>query len=218
VFRVSGGGGPAPEAVGDGVADAQAARAKPRRQQAARRRDGGMEVAEAGACGGMKGSREVYPQPSTAMRRSRWYDGRPVDQEGVMRRSQPVGSVRSATTWRAARARVRAVARLGAAAAWLALAVSGKAVLAQEFEQGRTLYETRCGACHERSVHRRESRSAKDFEGLRAEVARWSATSGGEWRAEEIDAVTAYLNDRYYRYPCPATVCRAQTRAHAGRR
>ena len=66
-------------------------------------------------------------------------------------------------------------------------------------ERGRALYETRCIACHDRSVHRRESRKAADFPALRAQVSRWSETAGGEWKAEEIDAVTVYLNDRYYR-------------------
>jgi mono/diheme cytochrome c family protein len=80
-------------------------------------------------------------------------------------------------------------------------------------ERGRALYETRCIACHDRSVHRRESRRASDFPALRAQVSRWSETAGGEWKSEEIDAVTAYLNDRYYRYPCPPAICRDPTRA-----
>lgn len=82
-------------------------------------------------------------------------------------------------------------------------------------ERGRALYEIRCGACHERSVHQREARRATDFATLRAEVARWSATSGGDWRDEEVDAVAAWLNERYYRFPCPASVCRAPARAGA---
>ena len=80
-------------------------------------------------------------------------------------------------------------------------------------ERGRALYETRCIACHERSVHQREARRATDFASLRAEVARWSATSGGEWRDEEIDAVSAYLNERYYRFACPPAICRSPARA-----
>jgi mono/diheme cytochrome c family protein len=84
-------------------------------------------------------------------------------------------------------------------------------------ERGRALYETRCIACHETSVHRRASRRATDFPALRREIERWSATLGGEWRAEELDAVTIFLNDRYYRYPCPSTVCREPARADVPR-
>jgi len=89
--------------------------------------------------------------------------------------------------------------------------------LAQAPDPGRALYETRCVACHDRSVHRRESRSATDFAALRAEVARWNTNAGGEWRAEEIDQVTHYLNRRYYGHPCPPEVCPIAPRAAGGR-
>lgn len=102
-----------------------------------------------------------------------------------------------------------------AAALLAAGAISPLQAQPQSFERGRALYETRCIACHDRSVHRRESRLAVDFAGLRAQVLRWSETAGGEWKGEEIDAVTAYLNDRYYRYPCPPAVCREPARANA---
>jgi mono/diheme cytochrome c family protein len=103
-------------------------------------------------------------------------------------------------------------------AAAVLLAVAGMpTAAAQAIARGQALYETKCVACHERSVHRREARRAVDVPTLRAEVARWSANAGGDWQAEEIDAVTAYLNDRYYRYPCPPTICREPARAQAGR-
>ncbi|MEI7447210.1 MAG: cytochrome C [Burkholderiales bacterium] len=112
------------------------------------------------------------------------------------------------TGWiRSSRSALAAAALVALAGPVAAQSVPGTA------ERGRALYETRCGACHERSVHQRESRRATDFVALRAEVARWSATSGGEWRDEEIDAVAAWLNERYYRFPCPPTVCRAPARA-----
>lgn len=111
-------------------------------------------------------------------------------------------------------ARVAAVLILMAAAAGAAVPVRAQG-LAPAAERGRALYDTRCIACHDRSVHRRESRRASDFAALRAEVSRWSETAGGEWKAEELDAVAAYLNERYYRYPCPPAVCRGPDRAGA---
>ena len=36
----------------------------------------------------------------------------------------------------------------------------------------------------------------------------WDRQTGALWRDDEIDAVTRYLNERYYRFPCPAAVCR----------
>ena len=100
---------------------------------------------------------------------------------------------------------------LAAAIASLALSLAGLSVAqaAADAERGKTLYETRCGACHAISVHQRNSRKARSFDGLRAQVLRWYTETGGSWSAEEIDAVTLHLNQRYYRFPCPQTVCKA---------
>lgn len=84
---------------------------------------------------------------------------------------------------------------------------------AQDSARGKALYETRCIECHSTSVHNRAARKASDFERLRAQVVRWSREALTPWTAEEIDDVTVYLNDLYYGFPCPKTVCRAQARA-----
>ena len=78
---------------------------------------------------------------------------------------------------------------------------------AAEGERGRILYEARCIACHNASVHSRDPRQARDFDGIRAQVRRWSGETGAGWSREEIDEVTVYLNRRYYRYDCPALLC-----------
>lgn len=98
-------------------------------------------------------------------------------------------------------------------AAWLVaglgmLAGGGPALAAPaDAAQGQALYETRCGGCHDRSVHARRVRSAKSFAQVRAWVESWNRHTGSLWRDDEIDAVTRYLNDRYYGFPCPAEVC-----------
>lgn len=76
-------------------------------------------------------------------------------------------------------------------------------------ERGKVLYETRCSACHASSVHQRNARKAKSFDSLRVEVLRWSVEAGGSWSAGEIYDLTLYLNQRYYRFPCPPTLCSA---------
>jgi mono/diheme cytochrome c family protein len=100
---------------------------------------------------------------------------------------------------------------LRAAIASLALSLAGlsAAQADADAERGKILYETRCSACHARSVHNRDARKAKSFDALHAQVLRWSAEAGGSWGADEIDDVTLYLNQRYYRFPCPQSVCRA---------
>jgi mono/diheme cytochrome c family protein len=100
---------------------------------------------------------------------------------------------------------------LKAVIALLALSLAGLsgAQAAADAERGKILYETRCSACHASSVHQRSARKAKSFDGLRAQVLRWSTEVGGSWSADEIDDVALYLNQRYYRFPCPQSVCKA---------
>ena len=74
-------------------------------------------------------------------------------------------------------------------------------VRAQELDLGAALYENHCHACHESSVHVREQRVVRSLEELRARVTGWSVHSGLDWRPEQIEAVTGYLNWRYYHFP-----------------
>lgn len=93
----------------------------------------------------------------------------------------------------------------------LALVLAGLCADAVAADAGRggAIYETRCNACHATSVHQRSARKAKSFDGVRAQVQRWSAEAGGSWSVDEIDDVTLYLNQRYYRFRCPRSVCKA---------
>lgn len=90
-----------------------------------------------------------------------------------------------------------------------AVGASGLCTLAAaaEADRGQALYDLRCGGCHETSVHQRASRSAQTFEQIREAVVRWQREVGADWRADEVDAVTWHLNERYYKLPCPTTVC-----------
>ncbi len=55
---------------------------------------------------------------------------------------------------------------------------------------------------HDVSVHGRNNRVAKNYEDIRSWVARWNKTLDGLWDAEDMEDLSAYLNSRYYRYPC----------------
>ena len=79
--------------------------------------------------------------------------------------------------------------------------------------RGRDLYEQSCGTCHGKSVHDRNPRSARSIDGIRGFVQHWSTAIGARWSAEEIDAVTLYLNQRYYHYPCAHADCRLERRS-----
>ena len=100
---------------------------------------------------------------------------------------------------------------LRAAVALLALglaALSGP-LAAADAERGKILYETRCNACHQASVHGRSTRKAKSFDDVRAQVLRWSSEAGGSWARDDVDDVTLYLNQRFYRFNCPPSACKA---------
>jgi hypothetical protein len=91
----------------------------------------------------------------------------------------------------------------------LAPVVIGAASAAQaaDAERGRLLYEGHCDICNNTGVRLRASRKARTFEGIREQVVRWNNELGGAWRREDIDDVTLYLNNRYYFYRCPESIC-----------
>jgi len=81
------------------------------------------------------------------------------------------------------------------------------AVGAADMQRGRVLYESSCTGCHAVSVHGRETREARDFEAVRAWVARWSASLGLKWTGDEVNDVAAHLNAAYYGFRCPPAYC-----------
>lgn len=94
-----------------------------------------------------------------------------------------------------------------AAALGVALFFVATAVGAGDLERGKLLYNARCVGCHDKSVHVRESRKALTIEGIRAQVRRWDAFMGGAWGQAEVDDVATYLNELYYKFPCPPALC-----------
>ena len=49
---------------------------------------------------------------------------------------------------------------------------AGRAIPASDMDRGRSLYEMRCMQCHDRSVHSRTQRTARDYEAVRAQIGR----------------------------------------------
>lgn len=66
---------------------------------------------------------------------------------------------------------------------------------------GELLYLVNCIECHTAQVHWRDRRLASDWASLRSQVWRWQNNIGQSWSQEQIDAVTNYLNGRYYQFP-----------------
>lgn len=88
----------------------------------------------------------------------------------------------------------------------LAAAVTRADLLAQSSgapatSRGALLYDTHCVACHDKQVHWRDGRLAKDWTSLTAQVRRWQANVGLRWPDATIDEVVRYLNTTIYRFP-----------------
>lgn len=74
--------------------------------------------------------------------------------------------------------------------------------------RGKALYEVTCVHCHDRSVHERKQLAARNFDDIRNYVRRWSSVAGQNWTPADIQAVTLYLNARFYRYACDTPDCK----------
>jgi hypothetical protein len=59
--------------------------------------------------------------------------------------------------------------------------------------------------CHDTRVYTRSDRLAKDYAAVRDQVDRWQKNVKLNWSGADIDLVTAYLADRFYKVPCPGT-------------
>jgi mono/diheme cytochrome c family protein len=82
----------------------------------------------------------------------------------------------------------------------ITLAIAGNA-LAQS--KAQTMHDTYCVACHGTEVYTREGRLARDYPSLREQVQRWQANVNLGWSDADIDAVAAWLAERYYGLSCP---------------
>ena len=87
---------------------------------------------------------------------------------------------------------------LGATAA-AGVLLSGERSLAADASRGQLLYENHCMVCHTSVVHVRDRRKAKTREDIQSWIRRWQAELGLSWGPNEIDDVTEFLNDRFYR-------------------
>ncbi|MGL4573622.1 MAG: cytochrome C [Burkholderiaceae bacterium] len=69
--------------------------------------------------------------------------------------------------------------------------------------RGQLLYTTHCIECHTSQVHWREKRLATNWATLQAQVLRWQANAALNWSQGEIEDVSRYLNDKYYKFSIP---------------
>ena len=84
------------------------------------------------------------------------------------------------------------------------LALAAPAVTVAQ-DSARTLHDTYCLMCHGTQVYTRAERIANDYSAVRDQVNRWQKNVSLNWSQADIDAVTAYLTEHYYKLPCPTS-------------
>ena len=70
-------------------------------------------------------------------------------------------------------------------------------------DAAKTLHDTYCIMCHDTQVYTRDSRMARDYDGIREQVDRWQTNLSLNWSQNEIDLMTTWLAKRYYKVSCP---------------
>lgn len=65
---------------------------------------------------------------------------------------------------------------------------------------GAELHQQHCTSCHDDGVYTRPDHRVTTLEGLRKQVQRCELSLGLKWFDEDIEAVTSYLNDNYYKF------------------
>lgn len=80
----------------------------------------------------------------------------------------------------------------------LALVCSGAPAIAADVTRGQALHDTFCIACHEPTVYERADRIANGYAEIRQQVQRWQNNARLRWTQSDIDAVTEFLDQKYY--------------------
>lgn len=92
----------------------------------------------------------------------------------------------------------KSVWRRGAA---VALVVFALPAAAADRDRGRSLHDNHCVLCHTTSVYTREDRLANSYLEVRQQVQRWQENTKLRWSPTDIDNVTEYIADKYYKLP-----------------
>jgi cytochrome c553 len=73
-------------------------------------------------------------------------------------------------------------------------------VYAVDIENGKALHDANCMRCHDETNYTRQNRIVKSYEGLRERISLCELSAEMAWFDEEIDDVTAYLNNAFYHF------------------
>ena len=82
----------------------------------------------------------------------------------------------------------------------LSTALLAPAAGAADLAKGKTLHDSICKTCHQADYYTRKDRIIHSVEELKQQVGRCQTGAGENWSVTDIEDVTAYLNDTYYKF------------------
>jgi len=68
------------------------------------------------------------------------------------------------------------------------------------YKEGQEAHDANCIRCHGDEVYTRETRFVKSIEALSKQVERCKNNVGVSWFDEDTEAVTHFLNEKYYKF------------------
>lgn len=91
--------------------------------------------------------------------------------------------------------------RIRIAAAAVLLGSVAIPALAGDLERGRALHDNHCVMCHSPALYSREDRVAGSYLEIRQQVQRWSENTRLRWTQYDVESVTDWLAEKYYKVP-----------------
>ncbi|MGB9148991.1 MAG: hypothetical protein WCB36_01970 [Burkholderiales bacterium] len=80
---------------------------------------------------------------------------------------------------------------------------------AGDAERGKSLHDSQCIRCHDVKMYQREQHRAHDWNSLQGVVDHWQKEIKAQWTPADIDDVTTYLNQQFFRFPPPVKISKA---------
>ena len=71
-------------------------------------------------------------------------------------------------------------------------------LLADQTSRGQVLHAEHCTRCHQTEIYNRDNRIVNDLEQLKTRIGLCEQANDLLWFEEEVDAVSAYLNNEFY--------------------
>jgi mono/diheme cytochrome c family protein len=80
-------------------------------------------------------------------------------------------------------------------------ATENKTAAATDESSGEALHQANCSKCHGTDIYTKADRKVTSLEALASRVAMCDANIGLQLFPEDLDKITTYLNDNFYKFP-----------------